>query len=76
MKESHLDEGVVASGNNDVGAVFSIAYSVHIISMRPHPHSGLQAPQSVRLLQTQLRLAQDRQQVCVMLHSNTRDDQI
>ncbi len=47
MQESHLDEGVIASGNNDVRAVFGIAYSVHIISMRPHPHGGLQAPQSV-----------------------------
>ena len=45
MQESHLDEGVIASGNNDVGAVFGIAYSIDIISMRPHPHSGLQEPQ-------------------------------
>jgi len=59
MKESHLDEGVITSSNNDIWAVFGIAYSVHIISMRPHPHSGLQAPQCVCLLQMQLRLARD-----------------
>ncbi len=58
-QELYLDEGVIASGNNDIRAVFGIAYSIHIISMRPHSHSGLQAPQCVRLLQVQLKLAED-----------------
>ena len=57
-QELYLDEGVIASGNNDIRAVFRIAYSIHIISMRPHSHGGLQAPQCVCLLQVQLRLAQ------------------
>ncbi len=43
----YLDERVIASGDNDIRAVFGIAYSIHIISMRPHSHSGLQAPTSV-----------------------------
>lgn len=38
----YLDQGVITSCDENIGAVFSVAHSIHIICMRSDPHSSLQ----------------------------------
>ena len=45
----YLDQGVITSCDKNIGAVFSVANSIHIICMRSDPHSSLQLTHSLTL---------------------------